>query len=206
LSNSISEIALLDSPLELMMENAGLNLAKLVATYASETSTILVRVGNGNNGGGGLVAARRLSAWGYNVFLDREIEVDRELPLLQLQRAIAFGCTDASIEEPEIWVDLYFGFSQRLPLGADLSERISRANNSKALRIALDIPTGYLGDKSSNYFKADKIVTLTSGKAILRDLEAELYVADLRIPAAVYQKFDTKILPFYKSTLLKIKQ
>jgi NAD(P)H-hydrate repair Nnr-like enzyme with NAD(P)H-hydrate epimerase domain len=50
-------------PVELMMENAGLQLAKLVARSADKSQTILIGIGNGNNGGGGLVAARRLLAW-----------------------------------------------------------------------------------------------------------------------------------------------
>lgn len=52
-------------PIELMMENAGLQLANLVASSIQHPDTkILIGIGNGNNGGGGLVAARRLAAWG----------------------------------------------------------------------------------------------------------------------------------------------
>ena len=54
-------------PIELMMENAGLQLANIVANSASKSSFILIGAGNGNNGGGDLVAARRLAAWGYKV-------------------------------------------------------------------------------------------------------------------------------------------
>lgn len=57
-------------PIELMMENAGLNLARLAASFLPEREEILIGIGTGNNGGGGLVAARRLAAWGYPVFLD----------------------------------------------------------------------------------------------------------------------------------------
>jgi len=57
-------------PIELMMENAGLHLARMITRHASPESLILVGVGTGNNGGGGLVAARRLSGWGYRVNLD----------------------------------------------------------------------------------------------------------------------------------------
>ena len=50
-------------PIELMMENAGLQLAKLAAQFSGiEKAKILIGVGNGNNGGGGMVAARRLAA------------------------------------------------------------------------------------------------------------------------------------------------
>jgi len=47
--------------IELMMENAGLQLARLISQYATKQSKIHIGIGKGNNGGGGLVAARRLA-------------------------------------------------------------------------------------------------------------------------------------------------
>ncbi|MFT6796061.1 MAG: NAD(P)H-hydrate epimerase [Maribacter sp.] len=63
--------------IELMMENAGLQLARLIALKASKECKITVGVGNGNNGGGGLVAARRLAAWGYDVYLDLAVDITK---------------------------------------------------------------------------------------------------------------------------------
>ena len=48
-------------PVELMMENAGLHLARIIAVHTNMGSNILVLAGKGNNGGGGLTAARRLA-------------------------------------------------------------------------------------------------------------------------------------------------
>ena len=52
-----------------MMENAGLQLARLTQKYLDELGgqRVLVLAGRGNNGGGGLAAGRRLAAWGANV-------------------------------------------------------------------------------------------------------------------------------------------
>ena len=53
-----------------MMENAGRNLAihvKQQLSKISDKTNICIVVGSGNNGGGGLVAARFLSNWGVNV-------------------------------------------------------------------------------------------------------------------------------------------
>lgn len=50
-----------------MMENAGLNLAELTRLHLDGKPAgrrVVVLAGQGNNGGGGLTAARRLSAWG----------------------------------------------------------------------------------------------------------------------------------------------
>ena len=53
-----------------MMENAGRHLATLAREKLGgkvESKRIVVLAGRGNNGGGGLVAARRLANWGADV-------------------------------------------------------------------------------------------------------------------------------------------
>jgi len=191
-------------PIELMMENAGLNLAILVAKSSDPDADIVIGVGNGNNGGGGLVAARRLAAWGYKVFLDMPLAVEQDLPHKQLQRALDFGVTVDTPHNPGIWVDAYLGFSQRLPLPQEIANSIKKANESSALRISLDLPTGYLGQGSVDYFNPNKTLILASAKKILKEIDSELFVADLGIPKEVYEKFNSEILPFYNSTILKI--
>lgn len=194
-------------PIELMMENAGLQLANLVANTAENSNAkILIGVGNGNNGGGGLVAARRLSAWGYAVYLDLASEIDKALPKRQLERAIKFGAHNEKIDNPDIWVDAYLGFSQKLPLWNELLETIARANQIKGRRVSLDIPTGFLGDTKFPYFKADKILTLAAPKKILYDLpeNTEVFIGDLGIPKAVYEKFGMTTPPFEGNNILKI--
>ena len=53
-------------PRLLLMEHAGLAVARLVQQYGSPVSTpVLVCCGTGYNGGDGLAAARHLQAWGY---------------------------------------------------------------------------------------------------------------------------------------------
>ena len=194
-------------PIELMMENAGLQLANLVANSIKDANaSVLIGVGNGNNGGGGLVAARRLSAWGYSVYLDLMTGISRELPKRQLERAVKFGAKTAIIDHPDIWVDAYLGFSQRLPLRPNLLDRIHKANQCDCQRISLDIPTGFLGDTAKPYFHADKILSLAIAKKILYNLpdSTELFIADLGIPKVVYEKFDIEIPPFQGHNILKI--
>lgn len=77
-------------PIELMMENAGLQLARLISLVNPVPATILFGICTGNNGGGGLVAARRLTAWGYKVYLNIPEKKLHPLPNKQLERALAF--------------------------------------------------------------------------------------------------------------------
>ena len=193
--------------IELMMENAGLQLANLIASATPNLDAkILIGIGNGNNGGGGLVAARRLAGWGYEVYLDAMTKIDKKLPLQQLERALSFGVENKTIENPDVWVDAYLGFSQRLPLGEDLIKRLQKANNADCQRISLDIPTGFLGDTATPHFQAHKVLSLAAAKKILYNLppDTELYIADLGIPKAVYKKFEVEIPTFQSNNILKI--
>ncbi|MEX0290717.1 MAG: NAD(P)H-hydrate epimerase [Flavobacteriaceae bacterium] len=193
---AVSQYAL---PIALMMENAGLILAKLIANHASKQGKILIGVGNGNNGGGGLVAARRLAGWGYNVFLDMVVPLTKELPLSQYRRALLFGAVPERIPDPAVWVDAYLGFSQRLPLSAEFEKAIAEANTSEALKVALDLPTGILSKDENKMFQADKVLTLAAPKEILNRLPAstEILIADIGIPAEIYKEFKIEMPKFY---------
>jgi NAD(P)H-hydrate epimerase len=197
-----------DLPVELMMENAGLQLAKLVGHFSDKNQKIQVGVGNGNNGGGGLVAARRLAAWGFNVFLHLDSEIDKKLPAKQLERAVKFGAKIKTIEKPDIWIDAFLGFSQRLPLPESMLKIIEKANSSSAIRISLDIPTGFLGDINQPYFKADSVLILASAKKMLYNLPSEtrLFISDLGIPKEVYKKFNTLIPEFQDNSIIELER
>jgi NAD(P)H-hydrate epimerase len=194
-------------PIELMMENAGLNLAMLVSSFIKLGDTILIGVGNGNNGGGGLVAARRLAAWGYDVYLDIPTSITKELPLLQLDRALQFGVKIDTIANPTIWVDAYLGFSQHLPLDTVFEEKINMANDQECIRISLDLPTGFLGDPSSTYFNCHHVLSLGGLKDVLLNLPDKvfLFIADLGMPKEVYQNFNAFFPAFNTSSIFKIK-
>ena len=186
-------------PIELMMENAGFQLARLIAMRANKNSKILIGIGNGNNGGGGLVAARRLAAWGFDVYLDLAVEITKTLPKSQLERAILFGANEDYVNEPDIWVDAYLGFSQRLPLSTIFQERIEAANNSLAFRISLDIPMGISKELIEPMFIAHQVLTLAAPKDILNLLppETEIHIADLGIPKEIYEQYKIPMPSFF---------
>ncbi|MCW5517679.1 NAD(P)H-hydrate epimerase [Muriicola sp. Z0-33] len=187
-------------PIELMMENAGLMLAKLVAENAGLNGRILIGAGNGNNGGGGLVAARRLAAWGYKVYLDLPVPITKELPKRQLDRALLFGAQKQKGDtQPDVWIDAYLGFSQRSPLAEEFVSVINSANTSKALRISLDLPTGIAATTNTQMFMADIVLTLAAPKLILNTLSesTRIYIADIGIPEPLYKQFGIGLPNFY---------
>jgi len=127
-------------PVELMMENAGLQLARLIVYSLPTGGRVLIGIGPGNNGGGGLVAARRLACWGYRVFLDIPVPELSELPLKQLERALAVKVRKNPSNEPDLFVDAYLGFSQRFPLSEEFRQSIEKGNRYSCTKISLDIP------------------------------------------------------------------
>ncbi len=73
--------------LEQMMENAAYNLAQLSTTFYPAVENFIILAGKGNNGGGGLGAARRLHNWGFTVIvlLASEETSFKEVPAKQLE-------------------------------------------------------------------------------------------------------------------------
>jgi NAD(P)H-hydrate epimerase len=194
-------------PIELMMENAGLQLARLIARASPAGTTILIGAGNGNNGGGGLVAARRLAAWGYHVHLDLPVPITQDLPTTQLERALAFGALQSLPKSPDVWVDAYLGFSQKLPLRDNFLLAVRRANAATAFQISLDIPTGIGESAPGDIFQANQVLTLAAYKEVLIDLpkSTEVFLGDLGIPRAVYEKFGVEMPNFSSDQILRIK-
>ncbi len=188
-----------------MMENAGLQLARLITTHASRKSKILFGIGTGNNGGGGLVAARRLAGWGYDAYLNLPDPNLKELPASQLNRALAFGAGLENVNQPDVFVDAYFGFSQRFPLPEIYLEAILDSQLLRAFKISLDLPSGF--DKTTlNYlFTPDSILTLAAPKTELihSGIASEIYIADIGIPAQLYKDLNVSQPDFSKSGFIK---
>ncbi len=195
-----------------LVETAGERLAELVKRYLKnsvERKDILVVAGKGNNGGGGLAAARYLSDWGANVSIFLPSEPLREIPAQQKrkleQRSIETWIgKDAYqyliIGEGEIVVDAVLGYGLRgAPRGwpARVIETINAANLPV---IALDLPSGLDGTTGQIFkpcVKATATLTLALPKTGLlypqaKDVAGALYLADLNVPAAVYQRMGLK--------------
>jgi len=198
-------------PIELMMENAGLHLAKIVSSFSpNKELPIVILVGPGNNGGGGCVAARRLAGWGYKVNIKLLKDQLQELPQKQFDRAIKFGAVNGFPEEkPQLIIDAILGFSQKLPLRENVIELLSYSKSLDCKKVSLDIPTGLFNKSSTNYFEPNVLLSLAAPKDIffLDQLKyTNLYVCDLGIPKKVYNQFNSNsYLDYDKSSIYKVK-
>ncbi len=208
-----------------MMEHAGENLAKLVRLKAKDIdqARILVFCGNGNNGGGGLVAARYLVNWGFTVKIitvgensKRKATPKQHLQTLEQMNAKIFTIgsenLDQLLSETDVIIDAVIGYGLSGRLSTELDNLISTVNKSSdKLVIALDAPSGL--DVSTgfqgNALHADATLTLALPKSGLIEQGSgkyvgQLYLADIGVPSQLYSEMGLQFTnPFLTSSVLK---
>lgn len=165
---------------ERLMENAGSAAARVIKqNYNLNDVSAVVLVGQGNNGGDGYVVARKLKDYGAKVvvIMAMGIAMTRDSALMQ-KKAMDLGVTvinyydnkDLSenlIDTADIIVDAIFGIGFHGAPDRDLSVVIEKINQSKASKIALDIPSGVMadsGDVLGVAIKADLTVSFIGYK------------------------------------------
>ena len=205
-----------------MMENAGLNLADLVRRYLGPPLAgrrVAVLAGRGNNGGGGLIAARRLSAWGADVqvVLSAAAEEFEDTAALQLgiieRMSIPVRRFDGALPRHEILIDALIGYSLAgAPRGLPRA-LIAIANESPAPVISLDVPSGLdvdSGEALGEAVGAAATVTLALPKVGLlhpkaRPYVGQLYLADISVPPDLYPRLGLSVPPLFdESPLIRL--
>jgi len=196
-----------------MMENAGRCLAILTREKVFNGDVggknIVVLAGTGGNGGGALVAARRLAGWGAKVTIVVTAEESKftAIPLHQYTILKRMGLPVlqsnklSQLNTPEAILDGIIGYSLRgNPYGA-AAEMITWANEQDAPVISLDTPsgldltTGTLFEPSMN---ATATLTLAMPKVGLfeygaKKIVGDLYLGDIGVPKELYQKKTLKL-------------
>ena len=152
------------SSFEQLMENAGQAAAQDILKHFEAPQSVLILCGKGNNGGDGLVIARILTQYGYTVTVSlicgENLSTLSQLNYQRLQGLpIRFLAPEHCLSlVPQVIIDGIFGtgFQGNLPISVQTVLR--QANQAKACRIALDMPTGLNGDTGEydpDTFKAD---------------------------------------------------
>ncbi len=191
-----------------MMENAGRNLARftmetMVATGRARSAIVLA--GTGGNGGGGLVAARRLTGWGVpvSVWITKPIAQYTGVIAQQLQTLVSMGVPISSEGAPAgtgymeaVAIDALIGYSLTGAPRGRAALLVEWANDACIPVVSLDIPSGLdasTGMVVGSAVEADATLTLALpkvGLVVERSTRyvGELYLADIGVPADLYRR------------------
>ncbi len=197
--------------IEQMMENAGRNLANFVSKL--NPKSVLIMFGKGNNGGGGLVAARHLLIKGINVkiispsknlnkIVENQLKIIKKLNVKEVKK----------INNEEIIIDALLGYNIKGNPKTKFAELIKKANKAKekgSKIISLDIPSGINpdnGEKYSPYIQADYTLTLALPKIGLKKIK-KVFLVNIGIPNKIYLDIGIKIKNYFKNKdIIKIKE
>lgn len=151
-----------------LMKNAGnATFEEIVSRYLVIGKKILVLVGNGNNGGDGLVVADLLRNAGAFV----TIYAPFGLPTTDTAKCFIENVTDIPFceyvfDNYDIYIDALFGTGLNRPLNLETETVIKRINEYDGIKISVDVPSGVMGDGVvyGTAFKADLTVTFIAYK------------------------------------------
>jgi NAD(P)H-hydrate epimerase len=141
-----------------LMERACQAFTDWFITRFRQEKKIGVVCGTGNNGGDGLGIARKLKELGYpvdvwvvhgsNESADFKINLDRLASYIKVSK-ISQSPTPDLFRGSDILIDALFGSGLSRPAEGIYADVISAVNESSAVRIAVDIPSGLSADSSS---------------------------------------------------------
>lgn len=179
-----------------LMERAATKVFEWLYRRVSREKVIRVFCGMGNNGGDGLVVARLLYAQDivpqvfmvrYSDKMSHDCEVnyyrllnETQVPMFDIMSEDDFP----PINDNDIIVDAIFGSGLNRPPQGMTADLISYLNQSHAIRIAIDIPSGLFADQPSALgfiFKADYTLSFQFPKLAFLMPENDPYVGRFEI-------------------------
>jgi NAD(P)H-hydrate epimerase len=209
-----------------MMENAGRSLAHLARHRFLDgdprRKTVVVLAGTGGNGGGAMVAARRLHGYGADVRVAvtaprermtpvaaQQLDMLTRLDLPVLMRDLPYATAD-------LIIDGLVGYSLVGSLRGRAAELALWANDADAPVLALDIPSGLdatTGAVLATAVRATATMTLALPKSGLDSPDAasvvgELYLADISVPPQLYAEPSLALhveSPFHHSDIVRLR-
>jgi len=204
-----------------MMENAGRNLAELTGRILDNSlvgRSVCVLCGRGNNGGGGMVAARHLHNRGAKVHVIRVAGGLKDVPAKQWNILEYMGLHNESyfeLSDADIILDALIGYGLQGDPRPEVAVWIDKINAAGEPVLALDIPSGLdttSGKPSSLTVQADATMTLALPKVGLmsesaRPYVGDLYLADIGVPPELYSKIGLEVRSiFEKESIFKLRE
>jgi len=187
--------AALGVPRKQLMESSGNAVARAVRERTEPGDTVAVVAGRGNNGGDGMVAARFLSDREASVHLLGRAEtlttdITREnwaaLRRVEADAREVRDSRDLSLGNPDFVVDAMLGTGVTGEPREPEHTAVEAVNRSAATVVSVDVPSGVdadTGEAAGVAVDADHVVTFHDTKPGLADLDCEVTVADIGIPA-----------------------
>lgn len=181
-----------------LMERAARELFNCFVSHFKRTQAVTVFTGPGNNGGDGLALSRMLADDGYRVKVffvaftsktssDWSVNKDR---LLQQNKAEYSEIKDADdfplVKHGDIIIDAIFGSGLSRPAEGLAAEVIAKINNSGAMVVSVDIPSGLFGEDNTannmdSIVRADYTFTLQFPKLSFFFAENQHFVGKYHI-------------------------
>jgi NAD(P)H-hydrate epimerase len=214
-----------------MMEQAGSHLAELVRAELGgdlRGRRVVVAVGPGNNGGGGLAAARHLSNRGSSVrvILARPVNRLSEAARHQLATLLQMSvdCCVAIYDVPDdeldhefasadVLIDAVLGYRGAGPPHDGVMWLVDRLARASVPVISLDLPSGVdadTGEALGAAVTATATLTLALPKPGLfrgagRERAGRVYLGDIGLPAALFQRLGLDVgAPFSEGRIVRL--
>jgi NAD(P)H-hydrate epimerase len=181
-----------------LMENAGKSVAREIQKRWS-VRPVIVLCGPGHNGGDGLAAARQLSEAGWPVRVallgQRDHLAGAALHHAEQWHGSFERLTPSVLDGAELVVDAIFGAGLSRALDGSAEETLIAAARKKFPIVAIDVPSGLMGDSGEVLGAVACVLTVTffrkkPGHLLLpgRLLCGEVVVADIGIPTSVLEQ------------------
>ena len=186
------------TPAAELTENAGAAVARQIAQRWSPRPVTLL-CGPGHNGGDGLVAGRHLAEAGWPVRIAllglHETLAEKPRHHAERWRGAMEPLTPAVLDGAHLVVDALFGAGLTRPLEGPAAETLAAAARSGPPIVAVDVPSGLMGDTGEILGAVRAVLTVTffrkrPGHLLLpgRSLCGEVVVADIGIPPSVLER------------------
>ena len=199
---------------DLLMENAGQAVYfVMLQEFGIKDNRFVVLCGGGNNGGDGLVVARKIHSNGgeAKVFLlDNEakfrgaaknnFEIASKMPI-EISRVDSMDSIISEVLDSDAIVDAIFGTGLGREVGGIYKDVIQLINDSQRMVFSVDIPSGINGDTGEVMgvaVKADYTVTFgipKLGNMLYPGYDhcGKLYVSHISFPPALYNPSSIKV-------------
>lgn len=163
---------------------------------------VTVFAGSGNNGGGGVAAARHLANWGGDVTVVLSKEPDPGTVLgqqLDIYSQTMGRRFDSSSGEAGLILDALIGYGPTGPPRGRIADLIDAIGESDAPVISLDIPSGMDGDRchppGTSVIPTQTLTLAFPKPGLVHESAGDIFLAEIGIPFGVYRRIGVRPSP-----------